>query len=160
MRLRGADSAFFAHLALGLILVAAIGWLIHLGSGTTFFRDEWDFLLFRDISIFNTYMASHNGQQVYGMSAFCLTMLNLFGFSDYLLYRLATLMLVAGCSLVVYYFARRRMGDWGRWLRRSSSFCWGALRRDPLATGCSDLRRAGSLRVARLRRYRKGGSSG
>lgn len=97
----------------GALLLAASIYLIRLGAETTFFRDEWSFILYRDGHDLTNFLSSHDGQQVPGQTFVFVSLFNAVGLSDYSVYRLVTLPLSLGCSALIYHLAFRRMGSWG-----------------------------------------------
>ncbi len=96
-------------LALG-VLAAALGRILHLGRGTTFFFDEWNFLLDRnEISISNL-LESHNGHLSAIPVAVYQFLLRLFGGGTYFPYRLLSALLHCLIALTAGLMVRRRAG--------------------------------------------------
>ena len=108
-----ARSKTAAWLLLGGVFAGAAIYFVYLGQHTTFYRDDWYFILYRDGTSIENVLASHADQQVPGMVSIFVALYKLVGLSDYFVYRLLAIPVYLGCSAIVYYIANRRMGHWG-----------------------------------------------
>jgi hypothetical protein len=97
--------------ALGLLMAASSALILYMGRGTTFFRDEWTFLITRDGHDATNFLSSYAGHLLLWPVAFFLFMFKAVGLDHYELFRLAALPWHLACALLVYLLARRRVGD-------------------------------------------------
>ncbi|HWK27392.1 MAG TPA: hypothetical protein VNS09_12565 [Solirubrobacter sp.] len=101
------------ELALALVCVVALAVVLHAGRGLTFFYDEWDFILHRRGISLTTFLAPHGGDHPSILPvAIYKTMLQIFGLGSYLPYRLLVALLHVACGVLLYVYARRRVGAW------------------------------------------------
>lgn len=93
-----------------LILALSCWRILHLGRGTTFFFDEWNFLLTRsEISIANT-LNGHNGHLSAIPASIYQVLVRIFGAGTYLPYRTLVAVLHCAIALVVGLLVRRSAG--------------------------------------------------
>ena len=96
---------------LAVLMIVAAAFILHLGRGLTFFRDEWTFVLYRDGHDLENFLASHAGHLSVWMTGFYVFFFKATGLDSYEAIRIAALpahLLVAG---LLYVLARRRLGD-------------------------------------------------
>ncbi|MFM8520458.1 MAG: hypothetical protein ACKOB2_08720 [Solirubrobacterales bacterium] len=99
----------FLLLVLAVVLLSA--WFYLLGEEFTFFRDEWDMLLYR-LPTVDSLLASHGGQQVPIISAFFQGGSRVFGLDDYQYFRASTVLLPGLCSILLFFISFPRIGPW------------------------------------------------
>lgn len=94
---------------LGAAMAAAAVLIYYLGRGTTFFYDEWNFLLDRRAWTVNAFLAPHGGHlSVVPVFVYHL-MWSVFGMCDYGPYRLVLIAFHLLCAGLVFEIARRRI---------------------------------------------------
>ncbi|MBK8294323.1 MAG: hypothetical protein IPK93_05940 [Solirubrobacterales bacterium] len=95
------------------VLLAGIGvYLFVLGDSTTFFRDEWSLIAYRDGRSAANILGSHQDQLIANFLLFYVGFFKGIGLDQYWLIRLLTLPLLLGCPVVIYFIGSRRMGAW------------------------------------------------
>jgi hypothetical protein len=102
-----------AEAVLGVLCAIAAGIILHAGRGLTFFYDEWNFILERRGISFATFLEPHGGDHptVLPVAAYK-AMLQVFGLGDYAPYRLMVLAVHLTCAVLLFVYARRRLGPW------------------------------------------------
>lgn len=105
-RLRGASS----WLTLALISAVFAALVLSYGSGLTFLRDEWIFLLYRDGSSLDTYLASHAGHLVAIPAAIYLFLFKAVGPDSYVWWRILGTVVYLASAWLVYILCRPRLG--------------------------------------------------
>ncbi|HTU14891.1 MAG TPA: hypothetical protein VMF31_06820 [Solirubrobacterales bacterium] len=96
----------------GICLAAAVAGLIAAGSGLTFFFDEWQLVLDRQGISADVFLSPHNGQVfVLPVAAYKL-LLGIFGMGSQLPFRIAAVLMISLCSVLLFIYARRRVGPW------------------------------------------------
>jgi hypothetical protein len=99
--------------ALAVLCAAALVATLHATRGLTFFFDEWEFILHRRGISLSTFLAPHNGQHPSVLPvAVYKVMLQVFGLGSYLPYRLMIAASHLGCAVLLYVYARPRVGAW------------------------------------------------
>jgi hypothetical protein len=109
-RPRGRGGLVAPWVALGALMATASALILYMGRGTTFFRDEWTFMITRDGHDATNFLSSYAGHLLLWPVAFFLFMFKAVGLDHYELYRLAALPWHLACALFVYLLARRRIG--------------------------------------------------
>jgi hypothetical protein len=85
--------------------------IVHLGRGTTFFFDEWDFLLHRnELSLSNT-LRAHNGHLSAIPVSIYQLMIRIFGAGSYFPYRFMAGVLHCAIAIVVGVLLRKKCGN-------------------------------------------------
>lgn len=94
----------------GLVVVCG-AWLFHEGRNLSFYLDEWYFPLYR-LSPFtaNSLFGPHNGHIVVVPAIIYEGLLRAFGMGEYTAYRSLVLLFHLAIGVLVYLFARRRVG--------------------------------------------------
>lgn len=100
-----------AFIVLLLVAGSLSLWFYLLGHELTFFRDEWDMILYR-LPTADSLLASHGGQQVPLTSAFFQAGSRIFGLDDYQYFRAATVPLLGFCAIVLFLISSPRIGPW------------------------------------------------
>ena len=104
---RGAPWAVLAALSAALVVVA-----LRAARGTTFFGDEWSFLLHREGLSPRTFLEPHGQHPVALPVAFYKLWLAIFGMAHYTPYVLALIALHLATCVLVFLYARPRVGAW------------------------------------------------
>jgi hypothetical protein len=101
------------ELVLAVACALAAGVILYAGRDLTFFYDEWDFILERRGISLATFLEPHGGDHptVFPVAAYKV-MLQLFGLESYLPYRLMVVVVHLTCAVLLYIYARRRVGAW------------------------------------------------
>jgi hypothetical protein len=112
-RSRGLLDAHGPAALLALLSALAAAAAVHAGRGLTFFFDEWNFILERRGISFETFLEPHGGDHpaVVPVAAYKL-MLQVFGLGNYAPYRLLVIAVHLTCAVLLYVYARRRIGRW------------------------------------------------
>ena len=112
-RSRPALPAFAPEFVLALVCITAFVVIMHAGRGLTFFYDEWDFILHKRGISLATFLQPHGGEQPSVLPiAIYKVMLQVFGLGSYVPYRVLIGLLHIGCALLLYVYARARIGAW------------------------------------------------
>ena len=86
---------------------------MHAGRGLTFFYDEWDFILHKRGISLGTFLQPHGGEQPSVLPiAIYKVMLQVFGLDSYVPYRVLVALFHIGCAVLLYVYARARIGAW------------------------------------------------
>lgn len=102
-----------ASLALTVALVAAsVLYLLNLGRRTTFFYDEWSWVVNRRGWAPHNFLAEHNGHFVALPVLLYHLLFSTAGLRAYLPYRLLLMGFHAATCLLLYFYARRRVDPW------------------------------------------------
>lgn len=96
----------------GTCLVAATIILVAAGSGLTYFFDEWDLVLNRDGISAEAFFRPHNGQVFVLPVVAYKVLLGTFGMASQLPVRVTGVLMIAVCSVLLFIYARRRVGPW------------------------------------------------
>jgi len=98
---------------LAALSALAVGVALHAGRGLTFFFDEWNFILERRGISLETFLEPHGGDHpaVLPVAAYKV-MLQVFGLGSYVPYRLLVIAVHIACALLLYAYARPRLGRW------------------------------------------------
>ena len=94
-RLDRIDIIFYATLTLSLY------WLLQLMRGSTFFFDEWDFILHRDFNL-NDLLRPHNGHFSFFPVLTYVSLREIFGIESYVPYQVAGLIVHGSVCIAVY----------------------------------------------------------
>jgi hypothetical protein len=97
--------------ALGALLVAAFALVYLEGRGTSFFFDEWDFILHSRGNTASAFLTPHNGHLSLVPIAIYRLLFGLVGLHHYGAYRLAAAALHLVVGVLVFVLVRRRAGD-------------------------------------------------
>lgn len=110
LRLQGRQTLLGGLGLVGLVVVCG-AWIFHEGRDLSFYLDEWYFPLYR-LSPFtaNSLLAPHNGHIVVVPALIYKVMLRAFGMRDYTAYRSLVLIFHLAVGVLVYIYARRRLG--------------------------------------------------
>jgi hypothetical protein len=112
-RIRFAVPARAPELVLALLCVTAFVVVMHAGRGLTFFYDEWDFILHKRGISLRTFLEPHGGEQPSVLPiAIYKVMLQVFGLASYAPYRALVALFHIGCAVLLYVYARARIGAW------------------------------------------------
>lgn len=95
--------------ALALATVAAIVLYLYAGRGTSFFFDDWDFVLGRRGTGLDVWFEAHNGHLSLIPVVLYKLYLKLFGLDAYLPWRLTVLAVHLGSVWLLFIYARRRV---------------------------------------------------
>ena len=111
-RARGAAGLRVPLAVLGLVMGLAAWVLLHAGRRTTFFQDDWNFTLQRFRWAPYDLLHPHN-EHLSAVPVFIWkVLLETVGLDDYAVFRGALVVAVLGLGLLVFAYARRRVGDW------------------------------------------------
>jgi hypothetical protein len=100
--------ALVAWVVVGAAAGAASLLLLHVGRGTTWFFDDWSWILTRRTGSLDDFLANHNGHLNLVPVVLYKAMWSVFGLTDYTAFRiLAVLVHVATCLLLFAYLRRR-----------------------------------------------------
>jgi len=99
-------------IAAALLIAAASALLLFSGRGNWFILDELSFATDRADLTTGTIFGPQNQNCVATLVLIYRAMFELFGFSDYLPWRLLLTALVAGIGVLAYLYARKRIGPW------------------------------------------------
>jgi hypothetical protein len=97
---------------LGLLLAAMTAELMYLSRGLYFNFDEWDFVLFRHGHSAAVFLTPHNEHVSLVPIAIFKALFKVFGIGHYWPYLLTNVLIVQACALLVYLYARPRIGAW------------------------------------------------
>ena len=92
-----------------LLIVAAVLILV-IGRGSTFFRDDWNFILFRRGHSAETLLRPHNGHSISLQLILYKLLLQTAGLKTYVAYRAVSVVLHLLVAVLLFLFARRRVG--------------------------------------------------
>jgi hypothetical protein len=104
-------SSRLAWIALAVMLVATAGFLWHLTRQTTFWFDEWQWVLYRRGNNPGTFLTPHNEHLSLVPVAIYKFLFATVGIDDYRPYRALVIAGHLTCSALVFVYARRRVGD-------------------------------------------------
>jgi hypothetical protein len=97
-------------IGLAILLAAAGALLLEVSHGTSFWEDEWEFLLFRRGGDAATLLEPHNGHLSLVPVVVYKLLFATVGLDDYLPYRLVVIALHLAVGLLVYVYSARRVG--------------------------------------------------
>jgi hypothetical protein len=101
-----------ATIAAAAVAVGAAALLLIASRGSWFYLDEWDFAT-RAVQLSAETIFYPQNQNCHATVVLVYrAMFELFGFNDYLPFRLLMILLVIGVGLLGYVYARRRIGPW------------------------------------------------
>jgi hypothetical protein len=86
--------------------------LLVLGSGLTFFQDEWDVILHRRGLTGDAYLRSHNEHLIVIPVVIYKGLLAAFGMESTMPFRIVATLLLLATSGLLFAYLRRRVGDW------------------------------------------------
>lgn len=101
-----------AWAVLGLMILVTGGWLLYLTRGTTFHYDEWSVVLQRRGHSLEDFFRPHNEHIAALPVVIFKTLFELVGLTTYWPYQVMPIALHLVCALLIYVFARRRVGEW------------------------------------------------
>ncbi len=104
--------ALVAWLVVGTAAVAASLLLLHVGRGTTWFFDDWSWILTRRTGSLDDYLASHNGHLNLVPVLASKAMWAVFGLTGYTAFRVLAVMVHAGTCMLLFAYLRRRAQLW------------------------------------------------
>ena len=104
----GAESALVAF-----TLLAAGAMLLYLQRDTTFYRDEWSFVLYRQGQSVENYLAPNAGNLVLLPALLYVAMFKAFGLDSPEVVRIVSVATTLLCAWLLYRWARRRVSPWG-----------------------------------------------
>jgi hypothetical protein len=99
-------------LALAILCSAAFALAMRAGAGTTFFGDEWSFLLKRQGWSLGTFFEPHSEHPVVVPVAIYKLVIAVFGMDSYTPFRAAVALMHVATGAVIYLYARPRLGAW------------------------------------------------
>jgi hypothetical protein len=97
--------------ALGVLLLGVGAWLVHLTAGATFWADEWAWILHRRGNDLGTFLKPHNDHLSLLPIAIYRVMFATFGVDHYGPFRVLVVLAHCGCVVLIFLYARRRLGD-------------------------------------------------
>lgn len=103
---------WLAVLVVGGTALAAALLLMHVGRGTTWFYDEWSWILTRRTGTLDDYLANHNGHLNLLPIAVYKATWSLVGLTHYTVLRLFEIALHVGTCLAMFVYVRRRTPLW------------------------------------------------
>ncbi len=98
-------------IALTLLLVLAAAFLYRETRGTTLWFDEWSWALRRRGSGLDTFLDPHNGHLSLVPVSIYKALFAIAGLTDYRPYRVLVIAAHLGCVVLVFLYARKRVGD-------------------------------------------------
>ena len=98
-------------LALAGIVAVAFAMLLYLGRTTSFFYDEWDWVLGRREWDLDALLAPHNEHLSLAPVLVFKALFSTVGTDSYVPYRVAGLVVHCGVAVLLFAYARRRVGD-------------------------------------------------
>ncbi|MEA2333277.1 MAG: hypothetical protein QOH58_3415 [Thermoleophilaceae bacterium] len=104
------DSGLFGWVALGVLLLAAALLVLHQTRGTTFWIDEWEFVVYRRGGGLDTFLEPHNQHLSLLPVAIYKALFATFGADTYVPFRLVVTAMHLLCGALVFVYARRRVG--------------------------------------------------
>jgi hypothetical protein len=107
---RGRRSRGAALLALGVLALAAVANILRVGSRTTFFYDEWSWILDRRGWTASAFLTAHNGHLSIVPVLIYHLLFATVGLRAYLPYRLVLMAFHVAVALLLYLYCRRRLG--------------------------------------------------
>jgi hypothetical protein len=106
----GWPPAWWPLLGIAALLLAGAAWLVHETSGTTFWADEWIWILDRRGGALATFLDPHNSHLSLVPVVIYKALFATVGLRHYWPYRALLIMVQAGTVLLVFVYARRRVG--------------------------------------------------
>ena len=97
--------------------------LMYMARGTTFFYDEWTYIVSKFGGGINSFLEPHNEHFSLIPIAIYKLMFRIVGMRDYPLYRLIVVVMHLVCVGLVYDIARRRIGAWPAVVAAVSILC-------------------------------------
>ena len=94
-----------------VVVSLSLLWLDSLGTGRTFFFDEWDFVVGRWRFEADTFLAPHNGHLSIVPASVYYTMFELVGLDNFRAFRLLGLFVHVAVATAVLLYVRRRLGS-------------------------------------------------
>ena len=86
--------------------------LLHVGRGTTWFFDDWSWILTRRTGSLDDYLANHNGHLNLVPVLVYKAMWSVFGLTDYTAFRILAVVVHVGTCLLLFAYLRRRAQLW------------------------------------------------
>src|SRR5438552_6921112 len=96
---------------LAVLMIATAGALWHLGRGTTFFYDEWDFVTRRRAWALDSVLQAHNGHLNLASAMLFKGLFAFVGLRHYGVFRAMVIVSHLVCCGALFAYARRRVGD-------------------------------------------------
>jgi hypothetical protein len=109
---RPSGRTWLPWLALAAIVVLAGAEIMYLGRGLTWHHDEWSFVMFRQGHALDVFLQPHNEHVSVVPVVIFKTFFKVFGIDAYGPYRLLNVLIVEACAVLVYLYARPRLGAW------------------------------------------------
>ncbi len=104
--------AVFAWVVVGVAAVAASLLLLHVGRGTTWFFDDWSWILTRRTGSLDDYLANHNGHLNLVPVLAYKAMWSVFGLTNYTAFRVLAIVVHVGTCVLLFAYLRRRAQLW------------------------------------------------
>ncbi len=104
--------AVVAWCIVGIAAIAAASLLLHVGRGTTWFYDEWSWILTRRTGSLDDYLANHNGHLNLIPVVVYKAMWSVFGLTDYTAFRVLAVVVHVGTCALLFVYLRRRAQIW------------------------------------------------
>jgi hypothetical protein len=104
--------ALVAWLVVAAAALAASLLLLHVGRGTTWFFDDWSWILTRRTGSLDDYLANHNGHLNLVPILVYKTMWSVFGLTDYTAFRVLAVVVHVGTCVLLFVYLRRRAQLW------------------------------------------------
>ena len=108
---RAASPPRLGWIALAGIVAAALALLLYLARGTSFYFDEWDWVLDRRAWDLDALLEPHNEHLSLAPVLVFKTLFSTVGIDSYVPYRVAGLAVHCGVAVLLFAYARRRVGD-------------------------------------------------
>lgn len=100
-------------IVLAVVLLGAGAWLYWLTRGTTFFQDEWVWVLYRRANTVATFLNPHNQHLSLTPLLIYRLLLATAGLPHYDVFRIVVTVAQLACVALVFAYARRRVGPFG-----------------------------------------------
>ena len=110
-RLTRLEASRLTWIALAVLLAGTAAFLLHETRGTTFWVDEWDWAMRRRGNDVGTFLRPHNEHLSLIPIALYRILFGTAGLGDYLPYRIAIIVAHLGVVLLLFVYARRRVGN-------------------------------------------------
>src|SRR5690348_16449738 len=111
LALEHVDLDVVARVVLSAAILAAGTLLLHLSRGSSFWADEWDFILHRRGGSLDTFLAPHNGHLSLVPVAIYKLLFAVCGIGSYTPYRIVVTLLSLLVGVLVFVYARPRVGE-------------------------------------------------
>jgi hypothetical protein len=104
--------ALVAWIIVGVAAMVASLLLLHVGRGTTWFFDDWSWILTRRTGSLDDYLANHNGHLNLVPVLVYKAMWSVFGLTNYTAFRVLAIVVHAGTCVLLFAYLRRRAQLW------------------------------------------------